>query len=486
MWDLKYRPVRFSDVLGQQGSVTLLKARVRNGTALDTSYIFAGGHGQGKTSLARILARAALCHNVDKVEGEPCNSCEQCLAILQEEPSAYEERDAASGGTIDIIRGMLENLPFAPPFRATKRVWLFDEAHRMPAASQDALLKALEDKKVVGILCTTEADKIRGAIRSRCGGQEYLVRKVTREDILARMKMILTAENVEFQDDAILIVIDHSGGHVRDVVNRLEQIAQMGPVTIEAVRDYLNIGVVTTYYNILLSLGDAEQALRLVEEACERVSPEEVSAGIAEAAMNSFRLENNMHADFVYVDKDLAKQVYQRFGPTTIKIAEYFLRSRYATRVSLECDIVNLVQTNGVVQHAPMATQPLVLSVPAPVYVAPAPQTSDPVPAAPAQSAPPPPAATPMAAAPTASPQLPPTVDNGSGKLRSDAIGPTGSGDLLALTSVDDKGVPRDFPRRSSAPVTTVNFSVDGHEAKPIMTPSDWRREFERLWPGRR
>jgi DNA polymerase-3 subunit gamma/tau len=496
MWDTKYRPRKFSEVLGQEGSVQLIKARLRNGTILNTSYIFAGGHGQGKTTLARVLARAALCQNLNREEWEPCNVCEQCLAILEDQPSAFTERDAASNGGVANVRDLLEDLPYMPPMGAPIRIYLFDEAHRMSKEAQDVLLKPIEEKKLLGIFCTTEPQNIRGTIQSRC--ETYPIRKVTREDVLGRMRMVLETEKVEYQDDAVLIVIDHSGGHVRDILNKLEMIAQMGSVTVESVREYLHLSVVSTYYQILLALGNPKQALELVDQACERVPADQVAAGLAEAAMNSFRLANNMAADFVYVDRQLAEQVYQRFTTGCTKLAEYFLRHRAVSRISLVCDIVSLAQSNGAVPQQ-MGAQPLVLSVSAPMAVASVPVQTAAVQATPstppAVSQPvsaPSPVTTAAPPSPSPAPQVPivhAATNGGNGKMRADGIGAIGSGDPYALTSEDHKAVPLGRPRSRSNP-GNIDVPLSFHqgtedEMNRILTPEDWRREFERTWPRR-
>lgn len=489
MWDIKYRPLKFTDVLGQDGAVQLLKARLRKGTILDTSFIFAGGHGQGKTTLARILARASLCHNLNTTDWEPCNVCDSCYAILNDEPCAYEERDAASGGSIAIVRQILDDLPFTPPMGAKKRVYLFDEVHRMPTGAQDALLKAIEEKKLLAILCTTEAEAIRGPIRSRC--EEYTIRKITRDDVLGRMRFILNSEKVNFQDDAVLIVIDHSGGHVRDVVNKLEMIAQMGDITVDSVRQYLQLGSVSLYYETLLALGDSKLAIDLIERACERVAPDEVAAGIAEAAMNSYRLANKMAADFAFVDRPLAEQVFQRFGLVTLKLAEYFLRGRAVTRIGLVCDVLSLAENGGVpLQTGVTATAPLVIQVSAPVAVSTPITTAAVALVAPAAEpvAPSTPVAPPVQqAAPVQQPApLKSNGANGNGKIRSDGIGALGSGDPHALTEVDDKGVPQAFPRRANAVETIpLNLNHAGDSMDRCLSPEEWRREFDRTWPRR-
>jgi len=472
-WDTRYRPLKFGDVLGQPGTVQLLKARLRNGTALNTSYVFSGGHGQGKTTLARIMARAILCQQSSKEDPEPCNECDNCQDILNETSTAFFERDAASNGTIDKIRSIVDDLPFAV-MGAAKRIYLFDEAHRMSRDAQDVLLKPIEDDKMVAMLCTTELDKIRSTILSRC--EPYSIRKVTREDILERMRKVLSTEGVEFEDDAVLTVIDHSGGHVRDVLNRLEMISQMGAINIANVRDYLHLGVITLYYDILLSLGDPARSVELVEQACERTTPEDVAAGLAEAAMNSYRLANNMHADFVYVDREKAQKVWEKFGHGCLERADYFLNVRYATRVALACSVVRLA---GGIPSTPVFSSPVPVAPIPQVAAAPRAHVDPP---APVQAAPAPvhaPALTP-AAAPVLAPGVP--VMPAPSK-----VGGLGSGDPMALTELDIKAVPKEMPRRASVPnVIPLNFKGKTEGDLALLTPEEWRREFERTWPGAR
>lgn len=487
MWDTKYRPLKFSDVLGQQGTVQVLKSRLRNGSALDTSYIFCGGPGQGKTTLARILARAILCQRLDKNEPEPCNECDNCKGVLDETLGAFVELDAASRGTIEHVRKIVDDLPFAV-FGAAKRIYVIDECHRMSKDAQDVLLKPLEEKKLVGMFCTTEPEKVRGAIRSRC--EEYTIRKVTREDILARMKFILTAEKVEHEDEGILIAIDFSGGHVRDVINRLEMVSQMGPVTVDSVRAHLNLSVISTYYEILLRIPtDTREALALIDRACERVTPEEVAAGLAEAAMTSFRMANGMAADFTFADKVLGQKAHELYGTQLVKIADYFLRSRYITQVGLVCDLISLAQSLGagaapvaaVMQQRPVF-QPVVVPVvqpvapPAQVEVSTAsPETPAPPPLA--QAAPP----LAQAAPPALAQKFVPSPKASGPDVRSDGVGPWGQ-DPCGLGEFDHVVVPVGKPKNAHEKKPLVFDDQRSREGKEILPPSVWRRQFEERW----
>ena len=457
MWDIRYRPLKFTDVLGQDGTVQVIKSRLKSGTSQDTSYIFSGGHGQGKTSLARIFARAMLCQNLDKEDPEPCNVCESCLSFLEEANPSYVELDGASKGTVDNMRSIVDDLVFVVLGGSSKRLYTFDEAHRMSRDAQDVLLKPIEEKKMVGIFCTTEPEKIRGTIRSRC--EEYSIRKITREDILVRMQMILGKEGVDYVDDAVLTVIDCCDGHVRDIVNKLEMIAQVGPVTVESVRARLNLGLVSTYYEILLAMDNPSVAVSLIEAACERVGPDEVATGMAEAAMNSYRLAHGLFASFVTVDRDLAKRLHQKFGDGIIRLADRFARARYSTRISLVCD--TLIAMPGAsmalpaMQAVSAALMPVALSAPAPQ--APAPQGAK------------------------VSLVVQPHTASGP-SVRSDGIGGP-KDDPLALTELDPKAVPREWPRGRSQ-ITPPNFSIGSLEATTrILTPQEWKLTFEQLWP---
>jgi hypothetical protein len=144
-------------------------------------------------------------------------------------------------------------------------------------------------------------------------------------------------------------------------------IAQLGPVTVEAVRKHLKISVVSTYYQVLLSLGEPSKAVQLVEQAYEQVgSPEEVYSGLAEAAMNSYRVSHGMFADFVFVDRELAEKVYASFGDQTLGLTKYFLNARRPSKTSLICDVLGC--SSGVPTRTEAAPSVVVqVKAPAPV-----------------------------------------------------------------------------------------------------------------------
>ncbi len=470
MWDIKYRPKKFSDVLGQPGNVKLLKARLRNGTAYDTSYIFLGGHGQGKTTLARIHARAMLCQALNKEDPEPCNECDNCQAILIDQSNAFTERDAASNGGVDSIRQIVDTLGFAM-INARMRIELFDEAHRMSTAGQDVLLKPLEEKRLVGMFCTTEPEKIRGTIRARC--EEYEIRKVTREDILERTRNVCKQENVTFEEDALLTIIDSSGGHIRDVLNKMEMISQIGDINLANTRDYLHLDAVSLYYDILLSLSEPKKAIEFIHTACERVNPDEILGGLAEAAMNSYRLANGMYTEFSYVDRSKAKEVYDRYQEGTVVLADYFLQNRYPTRAGLFRDILSLSRQPN--QLPPDSDQRLLvvlqLGAAGPVLQAPvlAQAVSSPPVIAPvkAHTNGVSPVVVPVAlVVPHNSPVLVPHVPNSV------------VGESMVRT-----GEQRPLARGVSQPNWHTNYEPRADEQKPL-TPMEWGNLFKKKWRG--
>lgn len=460
--------------------VTSLKqgeAEVYDLNVPDGERFAANGFINHNTTLARIYAKAMLCENLDRNDPEPCNHCESCTSILNDSSLAFSEQDAASQGGIDQIRRIVDSLPFTV-VGASKRIYLFDECHRMSKDAQDVLLKPLEERKMIGMFCTTEPEKVRGAIRSRC--EEYGIRKVTRDDVLVRMKHILESEKVEYEDDGVLTVIDYAGGHVRDVVSRLEMIAQVGAITLDNVREHLNLSVVSVYYQILLNLtSDTKKALQLVDQACERVTAEEVASGISEAAMNAFRLANGMGADFAFTDKTLAAEAYKLYGVELIKIASHFLRSRFVTQVSLICDLTTLAYSGArgsFVSHQSAVLTPTIQVVALPAVAQG--HSSEPVVLPPTEAeprrlvAPPPPVVVP---APS------PSVEVQASPVKDTVIGNLGSTDPEALTVIDShviQGKPSGKKRKPSQILFEVSTSSD----RDLINHDAWRRGFAELW----
>jgi DNA polymerase III subunit gamma/tau len=485
VWDKRYRPLRYADVLGQEGSVELLKARIRNKTAFDTSYVFSGRHGRGKTTLGRIHARAMLCQQMNYKDPEPCNECDNCKAILEDQPSAYSERDSANQASAEEVRAIIEGLSFVLE-NAPMRIYLFDEAHSMSKTAQDALLKPTEEKRVVCMFCTTEVEKLRGAIRSRC--EEYTIRKVTREKLLERMRLVLDTEAVKYEDDAVLVVIDNQGGHVRDVLNTLEAISQVGPITTDNVREYLRLSSVTLHYQILLHLDDPNLAIKLLDQACEMETPEEVAGGLAEAAMNSYRTAHRMVHDFSQVDRSLAEQIYAKYKDNVRRFARWFLsvRAKSPTKLSLTLDLVDFYQSPGnLPQEGPQP--PVIFSIGHSLPTAVALPLDVPAPSLPPPTtegeASPAPVEPPAAAQSVVVAEEPVVVE--ATAAASQKLDPRSIPEAAPSTEIEAVAMSKPLQRQRSS--VGFDTGMPPRQKKAVsMSPGEWRDNFERLYRKRR
>ncbi len=215
----KWRPVDFDDVSGQNAITDILKYEVREGR-LSHAYLFCGSRGTGKTSCAKILAKAVNCLNPKN--GNPCNECEACRSIESGIATDVIEMDAASNNGVDNVRDMKDEIAFTPAV-LKYRVYIIDEVHMMSGSAFNALLKTLEEPPsyVIFILATTEFHKLPTTIVSRC--QRFDFRRISTEDIIARLKKIAVAEGIDLTDDGARVIARVSRGGMRDAVSLLEQ-----------------------------------------------------------------------------------------------------------------------------------------------------------------------------------------------------------------------------------------------------------------------
>ena len=239
VWYRKWRPQTFADVVGQRHVTETLARAVAQGRVAH-AYLFCGPRGTGKTSTARILAKAVNCLN--NVDGQPCDRCASCVAVREGRALDLVEMDAASNRGIDEIRALREKVGYAPS-ESRYKVYLIDEVHELTAHAFDALLKTLEEPPphVIFVLATTEAYRVPETILSRC--QRFDFNHIRLADIVARLRQICAAEGVQASDEALQAIARRAGGALRDAVNLLEQIvaAQGATLDDEAVR--LAIGV---------------------------------------------------------------------------------------------------------------------------------------------------------------------------------------------------------------------------------------------------
>ncbi|WP_099320788.1 DNA polymerase III subunit gamma/tau [Anaerococcus sp. Marseille-P3625] len=219
----QYRPKTFDKVLGQDRVVNVLKNQVKL-NKISHAYLFAGERGTGKTSCAKIFAKAINCLN--PVDGSPCGKCENCLAIEEETTIDVVEMDAASNRRIDDIRNLKDNVIY-PPNKLKYKVYIIDEAHMITREAFNALLKIMEEppSHLVFILATTEIEKIPQTILSRL--QRFEFNKIGRKEIYQQISKILKDKNISMNDDAINLIIKKSNGAMRDALSLLDQVLSL-------------------------------------------------------------------------------------------------------------------------------------------------------------------------------------------------------------------------------------------------------------------
>lgn len=285
--DLKYRPRKFSEVLGNEGVVDLLLKRSRADTLSNQSMLFGGPKGTGKTTLARIVAMAIVCEN--KTDGEPCGACRECLAVLNETSTSVEELDAASQGTVDRIRDMIHDSEYEP-IGGIGNIYILDEAQRLSLASQDAMLKAVEDRSILVIMCTTEPHKIRASIRSRV--EEYPISAPSTEAIASRLVEICEKEQIQFEKDALTILCEASQNCPRICIRAIETLSVSGGVTTDAAKKFMRFDSYDVVNKILALIDDhPKSAIDMFDELIDREGPTWVRDAMLFAVASGIRMD---------------------------------------------------------------------------------------------------------------------------------------------------------------------------------------------------
>ena len=234
----KYRPQTFAHLVGQDHVSQTLLSALRLGR-VSHAYLFTGPRGTGKTSTARLVAKALNC--LDESSVEPCNACEICMEIADGRLIDIIEIDAASNRGIDEMRDLREKIHFAPT-RAKLKVYIIDEVHMLTKEAFNALLKTLEEppEHVYFVLATTEVHKIPETILSRC--QRFDFQRIPVKVLVDRLSFIAQEEKIEVEEKALEMIAHHAEGGLRDAIGLLEQMAADGSLTVERVSTVLGIG----------------------------------------------------------------------------------------------------------------------------------------------------------------------------------------------------------------------------------------------------
>ena len=261
----KYRPQTFSDVVGQKGVTDTLRAQIETGK-LSHAYLFTGTRGTGKTSCAKILAKAVNC--LDPQDGNPCNCCAACRAIDDGSCMDVLEIDAASNNGVDSVRVLRDDAIYTPS-EVRRRVYIIDEVHMLSIAAFNALLKIIEEppEHLIFILATTELNKVPATILSRC--QRFSFRRLRPEDIAGRLNFIAYQEGIQIAPAALRLLSRLADGAMRDGVSLLDQCASacQGELTEELVCQTLGLAGVKRTGELLMAAGkqDTAQALSIFE-----------------------------------------------------------------------------------------------------------------------------------------------------------------------------------------------------------------------------
>ena len=262
----KFRPMTFSEMVGQEHITTTLKNQIMAGR-VGHAYLLNGGRGTGKTSSAKILARAINCLNPK--DGEPCNECEICKGAISGSLTDIVEMDAASNNSVEDIRSIREEVNFLPT-KAKYRVYIIDEVHMLSTGAFNALLKTLEEppEHVKFILATTEPQKLPATILSRC--QRFDFKRLSNESIIKRLKVVCKESNIEITEGALNIIATLSDGAMRDSLSILERCIQDGDNKIDEtkIRNLVGIPEITYIYNIIKAIVnyDVKNALISIDE----------------------------------------------------------------------------------------------------------------------------------------------------------------------------------------------------------------------------
>lgn len=235
----KYRPQTFDDMIGQQSVTQTLKTQILSGK-LSHAYLFTGSRGTGKTSCAKILAKAVNCENPQ--DGNPCNCCSSCRSIDSGACMDVLEIDAASNNGVDNVRDLRDDAVYTPS-QVKMRVYIIDEVHMLSISAFNALLKIIEEppKHLLFILATTELHKVPATILSRC--QRFSFRRISQEDIAARLQYVAYQEDIDLDDSAARILARMADGGMRDALSLLDQCASATAGELNANQVYNCLGI---------------------------------------------------------------------------------------------------------------------------------------------------------------------------------------------------------------------------------------------------
>ena len=307
----KWRPRTFASVIGQNDITDTLKNAIKRGT-ISHAFLFAGPRGTGKTSCAKIFAKALNCTNLQ--DGEPCNQCANCLAADKGAMADIMEIDAASNNGVDEIRDIRDKVKYAPT-QGKYKVYIIDEVHMLSMGAFNALLKTLEEppEHVVFILATTELQKVPATIISRT--QRYNFKRISQADLEKRMKYILEQEKISYEDKALAVIAQVADGGMRDALSILDQLLSFdkNKVEYDSALEITGFAAKEKIEQILLAIlnEDATKALSLAQtELANGASSKNILDELIEMATNALMvIKTNDSSQNLFLNDDFIEQI---------------------------------------------------------------------------------------------------------------------------------------------------------------------------------
>ncbi len=330
----KYRPSTFNTVVGQEAIVTTLKNAIKS-QQVAQAFLFCGPRGVGKTTCARIFAKALNCLQPTN-DFEPCNECEMCIAFNQSASFNIFELDAASNNSVDDIRALVEQVRISPQ-GAKYKVYIIDEVHMLSNQAFNAFLKTLEEPPAYAkfILATTEKHKIIPTILSRC--QVYDFKRITDIAILNHLKFVASKEGITVDEDALRIVASKADGALRDALSIFDQLVSFSgkEISYQATIQHLNVLDVDNYFKMTDALFSEDQAasILLLDDILTRgFDAQYFISGLAAHFRNLLMAQNRSTLKLMECS-DLVKQKY---GDQAVKMNKMLLTR--ALELSNQCD----------------------------------------------------------------------------------------------------------------------------------------------------
>lgn len=362
----KYRPGTFASVVGQSHVTNTLKSAILM-KQLAHAYLFSGPRGVGKTTCARILAKAINCENLQE-DGEPCNNCESCVSFNEGKNITIHELDAASNNSVDDIRNLIEQTRYMPPVgkngQQRRSVYIIDEVHMLTQAAFNAFLKTLEEppSHVLFILATTEKHKILPTILSRC--QKHDFRRIKVDDIAGHLQYIADEEKIASDLPALQQIALKADGALRDALSLFDQLVSYssGKLSYESVLENLNILDYDYYFRVgdAMQAGNHQDLLLLLNEVIEKgFEAKDFIVGLTEhfrnllvsqtpETVNLLNTSENIKTRYLDQSRQLAPSVLLN-GFNICSETERHTKSTGHPRLAVELCLVKLAHLNQVI-----------------------------------------------------------------------------------------------------------------------------------------